>query len=106
MYYPYTSSDIFNGLASGSAAERRALVEQQDAALLAERKQQLLAQRSTQSSANNRICLWEKLHRLHLPRDLNHKLLSVIAKETALTLADVQQEQVRRRTKKPAPVSK
>ena len=105
MHYSINANDVFIGLGAGSVAERRAKIEQEESALLAERKLQLREQRSTMNSAHQRICLWEKLHRLHLPLTINHKLLEVIAKETELTLAAVQHEQARRSVKKPSNIS-
>ena len=105
MHNPYVSVNVFNNSGSGSVAERRAQIEQEESALRAERQLQLLEQRSTLNSAHQRICLWEKLHRLHLPSNVNHKLLAVIAKETELSLDDVHQEQARRNVRKPGMVS-
>lgn len=61
-----------------------------------ERAEQLELQSSSLSTPEERIRLWEKLHMLSLPRASTHPLLSHIASQTALTLAQVQDEQRRR----------
>ena len=85
-----------NGLGTGTVEERRAQIEHEETIARAERRRQLDAQRSNLSPARERINLWERLHALHLPRNASHKLLEVIARETELTVADIQQEQLRR----------
>ena len=95
MQHP-ASTNPFDGLGNGTVAERRAQIEHEESLLRAERELQLQAQRSTLNSARERIQLWEKLHKLHLPRNTSHKLLEIIARETELTLDDVHQEQLRR----------
>lgn len=49
--------------------------------------------RSDQSSATQKIRAWEKLHGLRLPRDPNHLILHLIAKQTGLPLNAVLEEQ-------------
>lgn len=90
------SDSIFNGALNGTVEERRARIEQEESIARAERHRQLEAQRSMMSSAPERIRLWEKLHKLHLPRNADHKLLPIIARETDLTVLDIQHEQARR----------
>jgi len=102
MPYSIATADVLIGMNSSSVAERRAKIEHEESLLRAERQVQLQAQRSTLNSAHERICLWEKLHRVHLPHNDNHKLLAVIAKETELTLADILHEQARRNAVKSA----
>lgn len=84
------------GLGNGTVAERRAQIEQEESVARAERQLQLHAQRSTLTPARERIQLWERLHKLHLPRNASHKLLPIIATETDLTLDDIHNEQRRR----------
>ena len=43
-----------------------------------------------------RICAWERLHRLTLPRGPAHAVLEVVANATRLTLEQVREEQRRR----------
>ena len=42
---------------------------------------------------NVRIRAWEKLHGLRLPASSTHRILDIIAVDTRLTLAEVQEEQ-------------
>jgi transcription elongation GreA/GreB family factor len=53
-------------------------------------------QSSDRYTAEERIRLWESLHGAQLPRDANHPVLTVIAVNTALTLAQVRAEQQHR----------
>jgi len=57
------------------------------------------------SSPADRIRAWEKLHGLRLPVDAGHAILSVVARCTALTLAQVRDEQRARNERVPALVS-
>lgn len=80
----------------GTVTERRAAAER----VLAEREewrlQQLSSQMAPHKCAQERIKVWEELHGLDLPRARDHKLLSVIAAQTHLAVADVLAEQLRR----------
>jgi hypothetical protein len=49
--------------------------------------------RSDLSSAAQKIRAWEKLHGLQLPRDPNHLILRLIAKQTRLSIQAVLEEQ-------------
>ena len=78
------------------ANERRAAVLRADQERAETRQAKIEAQASPFSTPRERIRLWEELHGLALPRDGAHKLVSVIAKSTALGVSEVQQEQARR----------
>lgn len=69
---------------------RRALEEQERAQ---RRRVELEEQRSDLNPPSVRIRAWEKVHGLRLPADTNHRILDVIAVDTRLTLAEVQEEQ-------------
>jgi hypothetical protein len=78
------------------ANERRAAAlraEQERAEL---RHARIEAQASPFTTPQERIRLWEDLHGLALPRNMDHKLVRVIANHTALTIHEVQEEQARR----------
>ncbi len=90
---PMTDSPFEMG---GSLDERRAQVLEHDLHVQEERRKQLAAQASPFSTPQMRIETWERLHALSLPRSETHKLLSVIAAQTELTLAQVHEEQARR----------
>jgi len=62
-----------------------------------ERKQQeLLEQVSERNTPAERIRIWERRHGLTLPRDSNHRLLTIVASATELALHQVREEQQRR----------
>jgi hypothetical protein len=78
------------------ANERRAAAlraEQERAEL---RTSKIEAQASPFTTPQERIRLWEDLHGLRLPVNADHRLVRVIATSTALTVREVQDEQVRR----------
>jgi hypothetical protein len=69
------------------------------------RQQELSEQRSPLNTPADRIRIWEQLHQLPLPRSPSHRLISVIAANTGLSLADVRAEQLARaKAKTAAPV--
>ena len=80
----------------GSLADRRAQFEHEQQQRIEERRQQVALLSSPLSSADERIQLWEKLHALALPRSPTHKLLPIIAQQTAIALAQVLEVQQRR----------
>lgn len=55
--------------------------------------------KSVSYSPAHRITAWEKLHALRLPFDTHHPVLLSIAASTALSLAEVRDEQRLRRLK-------
>src|SRR4029077_4159267 len=69
---------------------RRALEEQERAQ---RRRIEIEEQRSDLNPPNVRIRAWEKLHGLRLPASSTHRILDIIAVDTRLTLAEVQEEQ-------------
>lgn len=69
---------------------RRALEEQERAQ---RRRIEIEEQRSDLNPPDVRIRAWEKLHGLRLPADSNHRILDVVAVDTRLTIAEVQEEQ-------------
>lgn len=79
-----------------SAAERRAAAAQEQQQLADDRQQLILAQSSLHYDPQHRIELWERLHAMNLPRAANHQLVDLIATQTALTVAQVREEQIRR----------
>lgn len=78
------------------ADERRAQMTLAEQSLLAERQRRLGELSSMDKTPEERIQLWEKLHALSLPRRRDHKLVRVIARQTALSVDQIHQEQVRR----------
>lgn len=80
----------------GLLADRRTQFAQEEQDRILERRQQMALLSSPLSSADERIRLWEKLHALALPRSPTHKLLSIIAQQTDMVLAQVLEVQQRR----------
>jgi hypothetical protein len=60
------------------------------------RQRNLLEQTSMKHPAEMRIRIWEQLHQTDLPREPTHRLLSVIAAQTDLSIEQVGREQQRR----------
>lgn len=70
------------------------------------RQEELAEQTSPMHSAEARIRTWERRHQLTLPLRADHRLIDVIAKATALTRAEVCEEQRQRaESAKPAVAS-
>jgi hypothetical protein len=79
-----------------SPAERRLQVQRAEQERAAMRDNELESQASPVKEPRERIEIWERLHALRLPRTPDHLLLKVIATQTRLTVAQVQEEQRRR----------
>jgi hypothetical protein len=60
---------------------------------LQRRQQELGEQSSPLSTPADRIRIWERVHQLQLPHSPNHRLVSVIAAHTNLSVEDVRAEQ-------------
>ena len=82
--------------AAMDAGDRRAAIEHAEAERAQLRRSKIEAQGSPMTTPAARIRLWEDFHGLQLPRNAGHKLIDVIARDTALTVLDVQEEQLRR----------
>ena len=77
-------------------ADFRARVARRQAEAAELRQRELVEQASTINSPDLRIRIWERLHEVGLPRTAGHRLLGVIAKQTGLTLDQIQAEQASR----------
>jgi hypothetical protein len=62
----------------------------------AQRDSELASQASPAKDARERIGIWERLHALRLPQAAGHVLVTVIARQTRLSLGQVHEEQQRR----------
>jgi len=58
-----------------------------------QRQRELAEQSSPLNSASVRIRAWERLHQVDLPSDPAHRLITVIATSTGLSVAEVRDEQ-------------
>jgi hypothetical protein len=81
---------------SGGTDEHRRRVQQAAEDRAAQRDSELESQASPMKDPQERIGIWERLHALRLPRTSGHVLVKVIAKQTRLTVSQVQEEQQRR----------
>lgn len=81
-----------------SSSDWRTAIETAERERAATREKFIAAQTAPHYDARFRIRLWEQLHAMHLPNDANHRLVRVIAAQTALTLNDIKLEQERRAT--------
>lgn len=80
-------------LAGEPNADFRARIARRQAEAAEIRQRELLEQASSVNSPDLRIRIWERLHEIALPLDAGHRLLSVIAAQTGLTMAQVRTEQ-------------
>lgn len=83
------------GETQADCRERMALLQ---AEALERRQQDLAQQSSPHNSPTDRIRIWERLHQLSLPVNPAHRLVSIIAANTGLSTAEVQEEQRLRAT--------
>ena len=76
--------------------DHRARIERAQLEASERREQSLIDQRSTANSLDTRVRAWEKLHQVRLPKDPAHSVLLLVAKQTGMTLHDVQDVQRQR----------
>lgn len=74
----------------------RARIAQEQAEAAERRRAELAEQASSRYTARERVRMWERLHGLTLPRQPSTHLMTIVAKDTALTLEEVTEEQQRR----------
>ena len=87
-----------------SVADPRARIAQRQAEAVERRQRERAEQTSDANLPGARIRIWEQLHQISLPRSPTHKVLRVIAADTALSLEDVRAEQRLRTTVPPKSV--
>lgn len=80
-----TASDIIRDHRARMAIEADARMEK--------RRAEQAEQCASSNTPETRIRAWEKVHGLRLPSNAAHPIVAVIATETHLTVAEVQQEQ-------------
>jgi len=76
--------------------DHRARIERAQLEAAERREQSLIDQRSTANSLDTRVRAWERLHQVRLPKDPAHSVLLLVAKQTGMTLNDVQDVQRQR----------
>jgi hypothetical protein len=74
-------------------ADYRERLKLLEAESLERRQQELDEQCSPFKTPADRIRIWERLHQLSLPRISDHRLVTVIAANTGLSVEEVQAEQ-------------
>jgi hypothetical protein len=79
--------------AGETQADYRERMAQLQAQALERRQHELTELRSPMNPPGERIRIWERLHQLQLPRSPTHRLISVIAAATGLSLQEVRDEQ-------------
>jgi hypothetical protein len=92
----HRASNLFLPLPGEAHSEYRVRIAREQAERSARRQQDLDEQTSLHNTPFQRITWWERLHALYLPRDPQHPLLEVVAKQTGLSLEQIQHEQQRR----------
>jgi hypothetical protein len=79
-----------------STDDRRRRMALLQAEAIEQRQRELAEQSSPLNSPSMRIRAWERLHQVDLPRDPAHRLVTVIAANTGLSIHDVREEQTSR----------
>lgn len=74
-------------------ADYRDRMVQLQAEAVDRRQKELDEQCSPSNTPADRIRIWERLHQLSLPLNSSHRLITVIAAKTGLSVAEVQAEQ-------------
>lgn len=76
--------------------DHRARIALEESERLERRQRELLEQTSEHNTPAERIYIWERRHGLTLPRDANHRVIDIVARQTELALEQVRAEQQRR----------
>src|SRR5579862_6384713 len=79
--------------AGESTADYRTRMARLQAEALEHWQKQLAEQSSVLNSPSDRIRVWERRHQIDLPRDPGHRLIKLIAANTGLSAAEVNEEQ-------------
>lgn len=83
-------------LAGEGIVDYRKRAEELQAEAAERRQQQIDQQSSPLNNPSVRIKTWERLHQVDLPRDPAHRLITVIAANTGLTVDEIRAEQHQR----------
>ena len=81
--------------------DHRARMEHAQLEAAERRTRALNDQRSPENSHDARVRAWERMYQVRLPRDPEHNVLLLVARQTGLALSDVHEVQ-RMRAKPPA----
>ena len=102
---PDRTAPDFATLVGESQADCRRRLAQLQAEALERREQEISEQRSPLNTPADRIRIWERRHQLSLPRSPSHRLITVIAANTGLSLEEVRAEQRLRAAAPAAPAA-
>jgi len=92
----FRSPDEMSSPGGALIGEHRDRVLHEQAEAAQRRQRDLMEQTSMKHPAEIRIRIWEQLHQMDLPRESGHRLLSVIAAQTDLSVEQIGREQQRR----------
>jgi len=90
---PFTLDYPASETAADIIRDHRARVAIEAEARKEKRRAEQAEQCESSSAPETRIRAWEKVHGLRLPLDADHPIVAIVAIETHLTVAEVQQEQ-------------
>lgn len=76
--------------------DHRARIALEESERMERKQQEHLEQSSGRNTPAERIRIWERRHGLTLPRDANHPIIGIVARQTNLALDQVREEQQRR----------
>jgi hypothetical protein len=96
---PESSSRLLAPAAASSGnwmTDHRARIALEESERLERKQRELLEQTSHRNTPAERIHIWERRHGLTLPRDANHRVIDIVARQTDLALEQVREEQQRR----------
>lgn len=94
---PFAGDYPARSAAADIIQEHRARIAIEAAEREGKRRAGQAEQCASSSAPGLRIRAWEKVHELRLPLNAAHPIVAVVAAETHLTLAEVQEEQRARR---------
>jgi hypothetical protein len=80
----------------------RARLEREQLDAAERRRQAMMDQSSPDNSHELRVRAWERLHQVRLPRSSEHAVLTIVASQTGLELAEVHAVQRQRALPPPA----
>ena len=96
-----TYMPLFDDLPRTALEQNRKAAKRAEEERATRRQREISAQMSPDNDPQRRIQIWEKLHALNLPREPEHTLVRLIARQTGLTVLEVCDEQERRRAASP-----
>jgi hypothetical protein len=96
MFKPLPKLTPIHTQGSDFAADHRARLALAESEKQERRRSDRAEQMSDANTPEQRIRIWERVHQIALPREVDHPLVRLIAERTGLTVAEVGAEQARR----------